>query len=73
MDRLINLWSAPVYNPDFTAWAKSFGVHAVTIALGDDIEGKVAEALSHDGPAVIHVRSSQEALSAYSTLSSLRG
>ncbi len=61
-----------LHNPDFTAWAKAFGVHAVTISLGDGIEAKVAEALAHDGPSVIHVRSSQEALSAYSTLSSLR-
>lgn len=60
-------------NPDFTAWAKSFGVHTVTISRGDDIEAKVAESLSHAGCSVIHVKSSQEALSAYSTLSFLRG
>lgn len=59
-------------NPDFTAWAKSFGALAVTIALGDDVEAKVAEALSHDGAAVIHVKSSREALSAFTTLSALR-
>ena len=33
---------------------------------------KVGEALAHDGTSVIHVKSSQEALSAFSTLSSLR-
>jgi acetolactate synthase I/II/III large subunit len=58
-------------NPDFAIWARSFGAHAVTIAPGDDIEAKVAEALGHDGPAVIHVRSSREALSAFTTLSAL--
>ena len=58
-------------NPDFTLWARSFGVFAVTVALGDDIAARVAEALNHDGPAVIHVKSSREALSAFTTLSAL--
>ena len=59
-------------NPDFTQWAASFGVHAVRIELGDDIGAKISEALSHDGPSVIHVKSSREALSAFSTLGALR-
>ncbi len=58
-------------NPDFTAWAKSFGAFAETIALGDDIDAKVKAFLNHDGAAVLHVKSSKEALSAFSTLSSL--
>lgn len=60
-------------NPDFTVWAKSFGVHAVTVALGDNIAAKIGEALAHDGPSLVHVRSSLEAISAYVTLSGLRG
>ena len=60
-------------NPDFTAWAKSFGVHTVTIKLGDDVDAKVREALDYDGATVIDVHSSQEALSAFTTLSKLRG
>lgn len=59
-------------NPDFSAWARSFGAQAVTIVPGDDIDAKVAEGLGHDGPSVIHVKSSREALSAFSTLSGLR-
>ena len=58
-------------NPDFTLWAKSFGVFTITITLGDDVDAKVKEFLDHDGAAVLHVKSSKEALSAYSTLSSL--
>ena len=58
-------------NPDFTLWAKSFGVFTVTIALGDDIDGKVKEFLDHDGASVLHVKSSKEALSAFTTLSAL--
>ena len=60
-------------NPDFTSWAQSFGALAVTIAAESDIAPKIAEALAYDGPAVIHVKSSREALSAYSTLSALGG
>lgn len=58
-------------NPDFTSWVKSFGVLAITVALGDDIDAKVKEFLDHDGAAVLHVKSSKEALSAFTTLSAL--
>jgi acetolactate synthase I/II/III large subunit len=51
-------------NPDFTLWAKSFGAQAVRIERGDDVRAKLAEALAHDGASVVHVRSSQTALSA---------
>jgi acetolactate synthase-1/2/3 large subunit len=59
-------------NPDFTQWAQSFGAQAVTIVLGDDVRAKVQEAIDHPGPSVIHVKSSAEALSAFSTISKLR-
>ncbi|MFO1091495.1 MAG: thiamine pyrophosphate-binding protein [Hyphomicrobiales bacterium] len=60
-------------NPDLTKWAQSFGAHVETIARGDDIDAKVKRAFDHDGAAVIVVKSSQEALSAFTTLSALRG
>lgn len=60
-------------NPDFTLWAKSFGVTAITIGLGDDVEAKVAEALAAKGPCVVEVKSSLEAISAFATVSKLRG
>ncbi len=58
-------------NPDFTLWAKSFGAFALTISLGDDIEAKVGEFLAFDSAAVLHIKSSKEALSAFTTLSSM--
>jgi acetolactate synthase-1/2/3 large subunit len=60
-------------NPDFTAWARAFGVHAVTIRMGDDVAAKVAEALAHKGACVVEVHSSLEAISAFTTITSLRG
>jgi acetolactate synthase I/II/III large subunit len=58
-------------NPDFTQWAQSFGAHVVTIGKSDDIKAKLSEALAFDGASVIHVKSSAEAISAYTTLSAL--
>jgi acetolactate synthase-1/2/3 large subunit len=59
-------------NPDFTLWARSFGVETVTIMPGDDIDAKVKHALDHDGATVVNVHSSREALSAFSTITGLR-
>ena len=55
-------------NPDFTAWAASFGVHVVTVALGDDVQAKVHETLAHEGASVLHVKASRQALSAFTSL-----
>jgi acetolactate synthase-1/2/3 large subunit len=60
-------------NPDFSQWAASFGAGVVTIARGDDVRAKVADALAQESATVIHVKASQEALSAYATISELRG
>ena len=51
-------------NPDFTAWAKSFGVEAFTLRKGEDVDGTVNAFLAANGPAVLHVKSSRIALSA---------
>ncbi len=55
-------------NPDFTAWAKSFGAEAFALNLDDDIEATVAAFLSAKGAAVLHVHSSVQSLSAGATL-----
>ena len=51
-------------NPDFTAWAKSFGAEAFELAMGDDVEAVVGAFLDSKGAAVLHVKSSAKALSA---------
>lgn len=58
-------------NPDFVAWAEAFGLKGFSIEKGDDIAGIVGAFLSHDGPALLAVRSSAEAISAYTTISAL--
>ena len=51
-------------NPDFTAWAKSFGAEAFELVMSDDVEAVVGAFLASKGAAVLHVKSSAKALSA---------
>jgi acetolactate synthase I/II/III large subunit len=55
-------------NPDFAAWANSFGVVAYKLALGDDVESTVRAFLAEPGAAVLHVKSSRVSLSAFGVL-----
>ncbi len=57
-------------NPDFTAWAKSFGAEAFELVMGDDVEVVVSAFLASKGAAVLHVKSSAKALSAGGVLRS---
>jgi acetolactate synthase I/II/III large subunit len=51
-------------NPNFTAWAKSFGAEAFELVIGDDVEAVISAFLRTKGAAVLHVKSSAKALSA---------
>jgi acetolactate synthase I/II/III large subunit len=55
-------------NPDFAAWARSFGVAAFALSLGDDVEATVQAFLAEPGAAVLHVKSSRTSLSAFGVL-----
>jgi acetolactate synthase I/II/III large subunit len=57
-------------NPDFTAWARSFGIAAHKLAPGDDITAVVKAFLTEPGAALLHVKSSAQSLSAFGTLGS---
>lgn len=43
-------------NPNFAAWAESFGAKGYLIETEGEVEKVVAEAMAHDGPAVIETR-----------------
>lgn len=60
-------------NPSFAKWGEAFGAKAFTISAGDDLAAIVADALACDTAAVIEVMSSAEALSAFTTITKLRG
>ncbi len=60
-------------NPDFAAWGASFGALGLRVGPGDDVAEVVARFLDHEGPAVLSVAASAEAISATATISGLRG
>lgn len=53
-------------NPDFAAWAESFGVRGYTIDNADSVESTIESALAEDGSAVIHVKQDPARLNAFS-------
>jgi len=60
-------------NPDFAKWAESFGARGFTIASIGEAPAVVAQALAHDGPVVVDVKTAVEHISPFATISSLRG
>ena len=50
-------------NPDFAAMASAMGVHAARIEDPADLEGAIASALSHEGPALVDVVTARQELS----------
>jgi acetolactate synthase I/II/III large subunit len=52
-------------NPDFARWGASFGAAAFTLDDAARAERVVTEALAVNGPAVVHVRTSLQQLSAF--------
>ena len=59
-------------NPDFAAWGRSFGALGITVASEDEVDEAVDRLLAHEGPAVLHVKASAEAISAFTTITALR-
>ena len=49
-------------NPDFAAMARAMGVHAARVEDPADLEGAVAAALAHDGPALVDVVTARQEL-----------
>jgi acetolactate synthase-1/2/3 large subunit len=53
-------------NPDFAAWARSFGAEGIVISTEAEVAPKIAQAFAiKDRPVVIHVHSSAEQMSAW--------
>ncbi len=60
-------------NPDFAAWARSFGAKGLTVTRAEEAEAAVEEFLATDGAVLLQVMSSMEAISAFATIEQLRG
>jgi acetolactate synthase-1/2/3 large subunit len=43
-------------NPDFKAWAKSYGANAYTIIKDEEFETCLDKALNEEGPVLLHLK-----------------
>ena len=59
-------------NPDFAAWARSFGAAGFTVSTPEEAGPVLREALAADGPAVIDVLTSLENVDSANTIQDLR-
>ncbi|MGG7568613.1 thiamine pyrophosphate-dependent enzyme [Rhodovulum sp. DZ06] len=59
-------------NPDFKAWGEAFGALSFKVTTDAEAEEAAAAAFAHDGPVVIEVLSSAEAISPHITITKLR-
>ena len=57
---------------DITKFADAYGAKGLRIESDDEMPSVVAEALAHDGPVLIDVRTSLEYIAAYTTISDIR-
>ncbi len=59
-------------NPDFARWAESFGAKGLAITSIEEAPGVVAQALAHNGPVVVDVKTALEHISPFATIASLQ-
>ncbi len=59
-------------NPDFAAFARSFGAHGETVTRTDEFAPALERALASDGPALLHLLVDPEGITPQTTLSALR-
>jgi acetolactate synthase-1/2/3 large subunit len=59
-------------NPDFVAYARSFGAHGESVRRTEDFDGAVERALASGLPAVVVLHTDPEAITPRTTLSALR-
>ena len=60
-------------NPDFAKWAESFGARGLSMSTIEEAPKIVEQALAHDGPVVVDVKTALEHISPFATIASLRG
>ncbi len=59
-------------NPDFAAFARSFGAHGETVARTDEFAPALERSLAAGGTALIHLLVDPEGITPRTTLSALR-
>jgi acetolactate synthase-1/2/3 large subunit len=64
--------ASDLVNPDFVAYARSFGAHGALVARTEDFEGALEEALGAGRPAVLELRIDPQAITPRQTLDEIR-
>jgi len=49
------VWQTSLHNPDFSAYARNCGALGIRVAERDRLDDALAEAVAHDGPAMVEV------------------
>ena len=60
-------------NPDFAAVAEAYGIRGFKIERDEEIKPVIDEAFKVDGPSLVEVKTSLEYISAFTTISQIRG
>ena len=60
-------------NPDFASVAEAYGIKGFVIERDEDIKSVIDKAFKVDGPSLVEVKTSLEYITAYTTISQLRG
>ena len=51
----LDVWQTSVHNPSFAAFAELCGAHGARVETADQLDGALAGALAHPGPALVEV------------------
>jgi len=54
------VWQTALANPDFAAYAELCGAKGIRVERAEELDAALSAALSHDGPALVHVRTDAE-------------
>jgi len=52
-----DVWQTSLHNPDFAAYAENCGALGIRVEHSDELDGALARAFAHDGPATVVVTS----------------
>jgi thiamine pyrophosphate-dependent acetolactate synthase large subunit-like protein len=55
-----DVWQTGLHNPDFAAYAELCGAMGIRITRSDDLDAAFAQALAHEGPALVEVMTDAE-------------
>jgi thiamine pyrophosphate-dependent acetolactate synthase large subunit-like protein len=50
-----DVWQTALHNPNFAAYAENCGALGIRVERAADLDGALADALAHDGPALVEV------------------